>query len=266
MKFTKRVLKDIKNRHHIEVYALSFASFAVAFVSLFAEQINQDLINSLMLGAIGLLILNISTPQVNNHHTLDHYLDDRTNLGPLAERLKGAKKLYIYAPSAANILNSDRLEAIRNEILSKKDGELRVIIQNPNKTEALNILIHQLDHSVDFQLQSLTEEIARTLNQFKLINRWNNPGDSQFKLLDYGPGFSLVLIDPDRNSGQIIVELHGFHNESTRSRMHIVIDKQASERWFTYWYSQFEYMWADAEDLPEDDINITYASSSNGSA
>ena len=80
------------------------------------------------------------------------------------------------------------------------------------------------------------------------------------------PDFSLVLIDPDRNTGQIIVELYGFHNESTRSRMHIVIDKKTSERWFTYWYSQFEYMWADAEDLPEDDINITYASSSDGSA
>ena len=120
---------------------------------------------------------------MNNHHTLDDYLNDRTNLGPLAERLKGAKELYIYAPSAANILNSDRLEAIRNEILSKKDGELRVIIQNPEKKEALDILIHQLDQSVDVQYQNLTEEITRTLNQFRLIKNWNNLGKSQFKAI-----------------------------------------------------------------------------------
>ena len=45
MRFIKRVFRDIKNLHHIEVYALSFVSFVVACIWPFIEIINQEMIN-----------------------------------------------------------------------------------------------------------------------------------------------------------------------------------------------------------------------------
>lgn len=258
MRFFQRIMTDIKNRRNIEVYVLSFAAFAVALISVFADGVlnilGDNVVNSIILATLGILVLNISSPKVE-HSSLDDYLDDRSNLGSFEARIKGAHKLYIYAPSAANILHGDNAEAIRNEILTRQDGELRVIIQNPEKPAAVDILVDQLDRSVEFQVQNLPEEIQRTLRQFQLIRSWNTPGESELKLLDYGPGFSMVMIDPDRNSGQAIIEVHGFQNESTRSRMHVIINKRDSERWFTYWYSQFENMWGRAESIQKTETN-----------
>jgi len=252
MRSIRRIFEDIKNRRNIEVYVLSFAAFVVALVSVFADGVlillGDNIVNSIILATLGLLVFNIATPTQDNS-SLDDYLDDRSNLGSFEERIQGASKLYIYAPSAANILHGDNAEAIRNQILMQPDGELRVIIQNPEKQPAVDILVDQLDRSVEFQVQNLPEEIQRTLRQFALIDGWKTPGKANLKVLDYGPGFSMVMIDPDRNSGQVIVEVHGFQNESTRSRMHIVITKRESERWFSYWLAQFENMWGRADDI-----------------
>ena len=258
MEFVNRVLTDIKSKRNIEVYIVSFFSIGFAIltligdlpVALFGEKVADQIITSFILAALGLLVFNISTPTTKSSN-LDDYLDDRTNLGSFSERIQNATKLYIYAPSAANILRGDNTDAIRKSIFAKKDGELRVIIQDPNKTDAVNILIDQLDESTVFQVQYLTDELQNTLKQFKLIQSWNVDGTFDFKLLDYSPGFSLVLIDPHKNSGQIIVEVHGLHNESTDSRMHLVITKKESERWFIYWQQQYERMWQKAHAVEE---------------
>ena len=191
-------------------------------------------------------MLNMTAPEKTGGN-LDDYLDDRSNLGSFVERIEGASRLYIYAPSAANILQDGNVQAVRQNILSKEDGELRVVIQNPDEQAAVDILVDQLDHSIDFQTQSLPQEIQRTLRQFDLIEQWDVPGTFEGRLLDYGPGFSLVVIDPHKNDGQIIVEFHGVHNESTNGRMHIRLTKQNSERWFTYWERQFERIWERGE-------------------
>jgi hypothetical protein len=258
VQFVNRVIKDIKSKQNIDVYIVSF--FAIGFAiltlagdlpaTLFGEKMANQINTSFMLAALGLLVLNISIPK-SKASQLDDYLDDRSNLGSFSERIRNATKLYIYAPSAANILRGDNADAIRKSIFAKKDGELRVIIQNPDKQGAVDILVDQLDNSIDFQVQYLADELQNTLKQFKLIQSWNVDGTFQFKLLDYSPGFSLVLIDPHKNDGQIIVEIHGLHNESTDSRMNIVITKKESERWFTYWHRQFERMWQKSQEIEE---------------
>lgn len=258
MQFMNRVLADIRSKRNIDVYIVSFFTIAFAIltlagdlpVALFGEKMADQITTSFILAGLGLLVLNISIP-AGKSTNLDDYLDDRTNLGSFADRIHNATKLYIYAPSAANILRGDNADTIRKSIFSKKDGELRVIIQNPDQQDAVNILVDQLDNSIDFQVQYLADEIQNTLKQFKLIQSWDVDGTFEFKLLDYSPGFSLVLIDPHKNDGQIIVEVHGLHNESTDSRMHIVITKKESERWFTYWQRQFERMWQKAQAVEE---------------
>ncbi len=246
MQFFKRILKDIKNRRNIEVYVVSFAAVLVAVASLFGDAVmaslGDNIVNSIILTALSILVLNISIPK-SDKSTLDDYLDDRTNLGSFKDRIHSAHKLYIYAPSAANILRGESADAIREQILSRKDGELRMIIQNPDNQPAVDILEDQLDKHVNFQMQHLPDELTRTLRQFQLIHEWDLPGSFEYRLLDYSPGFSMVMIDPDSNKGQIIVEVHGYQNESTSGRMHIVITKKDSERWFVYWQRQFDNMW-----------------------
>ena len=238
----QRLFTDFKARHNYEIYLVAAFAFLFALLSLFGDIVSDDQRTAIILAALGLLVFHLSVPD-HAASSLDTLLNDRASFAPFHERIKGARKLWIYAPAAANILRAESATAIQKDILAYPDGEFRAIIQNPDETAAVNILVKQLDDSLDYQLQHLPSEIARTLDQFQLMKRWQTPGTFDYRLLDYGPGFSLVAIDPHKSSGVVIVEIHGFHNQSTDARMHIEITKAESERWFTYWTSQFEHMW-----------------------
>jgi hypothetical protein len=146
-----------------------------------------------------------------------------------------------------NILGVENSLAIKDHILSQKDGELRVIVQNPNEKAAVDILIKQLDESIDYKLQDFPHAIQETLTRLRNIKQWNVAGTFEYRLLDYCPGFSMVAIDPDKNDGVVIVEFYGYHHEHMVRRMNIEITKAKSERWYLYWVSQFDYMWKDAK-------------------
>lgn len=245
-RFWRRVMHDLRNLNNIEIYMVSALALLLAFLTIAGEvvenlQISQSIINGVILSALFVLVLHLSIPETGSGR-LDDFLDDRTDLGSFAERIEGAEHLSIYAPSATNIINNN-VAAIRTHILQKKSGEVRVVIQDPKREDAMRILIDQLDESVDYQVQHLPEEIERTMRQFELIEAWDVDGKFSYQLLDYSPGFSLVMIDPHKNNGQIIVEFHGLGNEATESRMHLVLTKRKSERWFVYWQGQFEQIW-----------------------
>jgi hypothetical protein len=241
-RFMRRVREDFKARRNLDVYTVSAVSALLVILALIPDAVSPSLITAVMLAALSLLVLNLSSdgPQIV---ALDDYLNDRSAFGPLSERIKGAHKLWIYAPSAANILRSDNGEAIRREILSHPGGEVRIVIQDPHNTEGVDILTRQLDKGVDFQMQHMSDELTRTIQQLQLMQSWPTPGSVEYRLLDYGPGFSLVAVDPDSKNGQIIVEFHGYHNESTDKRMNLELTRDSSDRWYAYWMGQFQVMW-----------------------
>jgi hypothetical protein len=76
-------------------------------------------------------------------------------------------------------------------------------------------------------------------------------GRFEHRFAAYNPGFSLVAIDPQAKHGVVIVEFHGFHNESTGSRMHLELRRQDSQHWFDYWADQFDHIWRSARE-PDD--------------
>lgn len=246
--FLKRLRGDLLARRNLDIYVVSTLALILAVLSLFPDLVSQQAQNAIILAALALLVINLSVER-SNGGSLDSFLNDRSDLKKIAfsERIRGARRLLIYAPSAANLLSGDNLEAIRTGILNNPRGELRVIIQNPNAADGLRILTHQIDESIDYKMQDLPVEIANTLSKFQNIRGWKSAGTFDFRFLDYGPGFSLVVIDPDRTTGQIIFETHGFHNESTERRMNIEITPARSDRWFTYWSEQFDYMWREAK-------------------
>jgi len=84
------------------------------------------------------------------------------------------------------------------------------------------------------------------------MQAWSTQGSLEYRLLDYSPGFSLVAIDPGKRHGTVIVEFHGFHNESTTSRMHIELTRMDSHHWYAYWIDQFDYIWKAARLAPSE--------------
>jgi hypothetical protein len=241
-----RIGRDFAAGRNIEAYAVVLVTLAVAIAGLVDDLITDSVKLSIILAALAMLVFNMTRP-AETKASIEDYLHNRPELGPFADRVKNARKLWIYGASATNILDGNNLDAIRRSILGDPKGELRVIIQNPDAADAVRLLKRQLDESVDYHHQDLPVEIAKTLRKFETIRAWNTPGAFDGRLLDYSPGFSVAIFDPDRPSGTVVLEVYGWHLQSTSERMSIEISQAASPRWFRYWVEQYKFMWNDAK-------------------
>ena len=67
--------------------------------------------------------------------TMDDLLNDRFAFDklPFSERLRDAKEVWIFAPSAVNILSAHNCELLRTGILNRPDGIVRVVVLDLRK-------------------------------------------------------------------------------------------------------------------------------------
>jgi len=203
---------------------------------------------SVVLAALGLLVLRISVPETGPEASLDGLLLDRFAFDavPLADRLRDAREVWIFAPSAANLLTSHNCELLRTGPLSRDGGIVRVVVLDPSRGAVIELATRQLDDALTQPSHEFPAALAATVGKLQTMARWPVAGSFEYRLLAYNPGFSLVAIDPGARGGRLIVEFHAFHNEATSSRMHVEITRKQSDRWYTYWAEQFEYLWAEA--------------------
>lgn len=253
-RFFRQFLGDIKQRRFLAEYGASIAIVVVVALEIFSDLLPETFISNLILIILLVLLLDI-TQRNRGERGLDAYLHTRDELGPFRERLVGVRRLWIFAASAANILDGDNLDAIRKHIMNNRDGELRVVVLKPD-SKAVDDAKRQIDDNITYQVQELREQLQRTLTgRFEMIRRWNLPGKFEARVLDFNPGVSMVIVDAHRAKGQAIVELYGFGQESTAKRMSIEIKNTESAVWFDYWTDQYERMWELAKPIETLDVS-----------
>jgi hypothetical protein len=242
-----RIANDLKNREYIDAYSVALVALGLAVLSLVPDFVPDQLKWAAVLGGVGILVLRITVPDTRAGN-LDGFLNDRFafDTTPFSERLEGASEVWIFAPTAINLLSSHNCELLRNKVLGKPDGTVRVIILNPSDPQVVRLAVRQLDDSLEYPVQDFRDSLTATERQLRAMSAWKVRGRFDYKFLAYNPGFSLVAIDPGARNGRIIVEFHGFHNEATSSRMHIELSRKQSERWYSYWMAQFHHMWKSA--------------------
>lgn len=242
----RRIWRDIASGHFIDAYAVAVLAVAFAVLSVVGDVVSDSLRWAALLAGVGLLVYRITVPPPTS--TIDTLIADRSGFEdtPLAGRLRDAREVWLFAPSGVNFLAMPVLEVLRRDVLSRTDGVVRIVVLDPDDREAVALAVRQLDASVDYPLQDFGESLKSVARNLALVAGWNVAGSFGYRLLDYNPGFSLVAIDPHRRHGTVIVEFHGFHNESTSARMHLELRRADSERWYTYWTEQFDHIWAAA--------------------
>lgn len=229
----QRVLADIAEGRNIESYALVLVAFALAVIGLVDDVVPQSVKFAVILAALALLVFETTKPDAQAVD-YDSALRDRQGFGPFREFIRGGKTLWIYGPSAGNILRNDA--DIKREVLDA-GGAVRILMQNPDAPVMDSLPrqyndVHPLRDDVQFSLRTL-QNLAERLSAGRL----------EYGLIDYNPGFSLVVVDPDSPDGRLVVEFHGYDSDTITDRMHITLTHQQSRRWFDYWSSQFETMW-----------------------
>jgi hypothetical protein len=243
----RRVARDLRDRRFIDVYSVAIVAFVLALVSLIGYGSSQ-LRWSVVLAALGLLVLRISVPETAPDASLDELLLDRFAFDavPLADRFQDAREVWIFAPSGINLLTGHNCELLRAGPLSRSGGIVRVVVLDPSRDAAVDLATRQLDDALTHPTQQFPAALAASLGKLEAMARWPVAGSFQYRMVAYNPGFSLVAIDPGTRGGRVIVEFHAFHNEATSSRMHVEITRKQSDRWYTYWGDQFERIWAAA--------------------
>lgn len=246
LRLAKRIGRDISNGKNIETYAVSFIAIILAILGVVGDNLPINLQMAAILAALALLVFRLAEPN-SGEIPLDEVLRDRESYGKFAEFIKGGKVLWIYGPSAVNVMSNSPI--IEKEILGR-GGQVRVLLQDPQITPSLEILHRQLDQDNDL----LESDIQRSMTILQRMKSRNANSNIDYRFLSYSPGFSMVIVDPDGRNGRAVIEFFGFNNRSITERMHIEVPREQSNYWFEYWEKQFRVMWDSArspEQQPE---------------
>lgn len=239
----RRIGRDLRARRHIEVYVIAGLSIVIAVLSVVGDVVGEEVRWSVVLGALGLLTYQIAVPsraQRFDTVLLDRAAFDDTTLG---SRLAGAREVWIYGPSAVNLLTSDVADRLRSGPLNRPAGVVRVAVLDPEQPAAIEIARRQLDDSLHYPSVRLPKAIDVTVDRLEQMAAWDTPGAFEYRFAPFNPGFSLVALDPGTAHGKLIVEFHGLRNESTGNRMHVELTQESSEYWYAYWRAQFADLW-----------------------
>jgi hypothetical protein len=239
----RRIGQDLRHRRNLDAYVVAALALLFAALSVVGDSVPDGPRWAALLAGVGLLVYRITVPERTGG--ADDVLNDRSSFEdvPLLARFRTAKEVWIFAPSAVNLLAQHNCDTLRTTVLKDPDGTVRVVVLDPAKETAVQLAIRQLDDSLDQPLQLFRSSLDATIQQLRRLAGRSLKGTFEYRLLDYNPGFSIVAIDPSARNGVVIVEIHGFHNEMIGSRMHIEITRTDSERWYAYWLDQFDHIW-----------------------
>ncbi|WP_460341706.1 hypothetical protein [Actinoallomurus acanthiterrae] len=238
--------RNIRSLRHLEAYSVVATSMVISVLSLVDGVVSDGPRWSVLLAAVCLLVYQVTLPKTSPAE--GGLLRDRSAFEgrPFAGRLATAQELWIFGPSAVNVLSPQTCDLIGATVLRRASGSVRVVVLDPDADEAVRLVSQHLDRSSERQLQIFYSCLLATVQQLRRLAGRRSTGGFEYRLLDFNPGFSLVAIDPRSRHGAIIVEFHGFRNEQTAARMHVELTREISEHWYSYWGQQFERLWEGA--------------------
>lgn len=244
----RRIGHDLRQLRNVDAYAIALLVFVFAVLSMAGDILSDNARWAVLLIGVGVLVFRVTLPD-RYEGSADDVLKDRTAFEdrPLSARLREATELWVFAPSAINLMTPQNCDTIRTAILAKPDGAVRLAVLDPAAETAVQFATWQLEASLDFPSQVFRSSIEATVRQLRRMAAWRERGSFEYRLAAYNPGFSLVAIDPGTRHGVVIVEFHGVHNQVTGDRMHIELSRATSDQWYTYWLAQFERIWQAAQ-------------------
>jgi hypothetical protein len=233
----RQVLGDIRNRRHLEAYCLFLIVLVLTIVNLFGELPNQ-VVYSAILASLALLIYSSVQASSQPWPSIDAFLLNRERMQPLPELLAGATEFWMYAPTAINTIPRFAGD-IKTDIL-ESGGRVKIVVMDPASPH-LSTLEDQISRSG----ADASAALSASLSVLTKMRSW---GSIEYRLLDFNPGFNLVVVDPKSKSGRVLIEFHGFRDDNVSDRMHIIIHRSDSLHWFDYWVQRFEAIWEAAHE------------------
>jgi len=233
----RQVGNDVMAGRGLEAYATFALGITLAALEL-AHVVDTQIVLAALLVTVSFLAFHIGTGQRTDGSAGPHeaaalaaVLHDRTAFTFLPDLLTGVSDLRIYGPTAINVLA--HTGEIERTVLSR-GGSVRIVVQSLDPVQ-LDHIATQVDAGLDLE---------KTLHaSYAALRRLAARPGFDYRLLAFSPGISMIVVDPEEPHGFVIVELHGFADDSVNDRMHVRISKAAAPRWFRYWTGRFDAIW-----------------------
>jgi hypothetical protein len=229
----RRVRSDLREGRHREAYAVFAIGLVLTVLGLVGGIPERYLLSGLLL-AVTFLVFRSTIEPAGPFTSVNDVLNNRESFVPFPELVKGAGQLWVYGPTATNVVS--HVADIKQHVLAR-GGSVRVIVQDP-ASPSVDDVGSQLDDNTDFR-----SDLSRSL---ATLAKLEGTDGFEYRLLGFSPGFSMVVVDAATARGFLILELQGFKDDNIAGRMHVRIARAESLHWFDYWVARFEAMWDSA--------------------
>ena len=173
----RRIGRDLRHLRNIDAYAVAVIVFAFAVLSVAGEISPVNARWTVLFVGVGVLVFRMTLPD-HLEGSADDVLKDRSAFEdkPFSARLREASELWVFAPSAINLLAPQNCDTIRTTILANPDGVVRVVVLDPAAETAVKLTTRQLDDSLDFPSQLFVSSLEATLRQLERMAAWHERG------------------------------------------------------------------------------------------
>lgn len=92
----------------------------------------------------------------------------------------------------------------------------------------------------------ISSTCEKNLTRLDRLSRKATSGKLEYRVVDFLPPYTIIVIDPDLPSGKMYVRLSSFRTPN-KERPTLEIAKRDDNEWFQFFVNQFELMWAASE-------------------
>ncbi|MBU7011697.1 MAG: hypothetical protein HXS46_13500 [Theionarchaea archaeon] len=164
------------------------------------------------------------------------FLKDRSDLSSLKQRIASAHDIWFCGISLINVMS--QLEEDFKVKLRDEGVNIRLLVIDP-KSPAARLAA---DCTCD-TLKGIRSDISRSiLRASNIVKNGVGNGTIELRCMKVAPGYSMVLTDPKKYKGRILVEFIGYKSH-TRDRPHIELTRQRDCPWYEYFLKQYETLW-----------------------
>jgi hypothetical protein len=165
------------------------------------------------------------------------FWNTRRDLPAFGNFVSGARRLCVYAPTAASILSPVGVEDFRQ--LLEEGCEIQLIVMSP-EAKGLEEAGRQFGTVV-----SLPDNLRGSLASIDDLRRGPRGGHLFVKHIATNPGFGIVMVDREEDGGIMNVEFHGYGDKNPMDLHHVRFSR--GEDLFEYWSGVWDRMWDDAK-------------------
>lgn len=247
-------IKKIFKRENILVLSLILVAFLGIFGIPQILGINAEQIILLLFGvlALDMLIERLGyldrienklaelASKIQPIFSVDSMLLSREKMGSFEEQLIEGDNIWIASRTLHAFMKS---YVVSIQKAAQKGKKFRFLIVNPENLHALeSIAVTRVESNVSF----LSSSMAETLSLILLIQKKAPKNSVQIKVVDFIPLNMIRVVDPHKETGEMIIEHYGY-KVSTGQRRHFIVNKKRDPETFSFYLDQFEQMWNDGK-------------------